>query len=167
MAPLNINDTIDLNLKEKSFKEFYDNSNKVIGANNLQFAVVDLTKGELYFVNSLNHKNLQKSLSAMQANESEMHNWQMSSPLFNFPSAQTASNVHQAGNVSKLHQDFANMKISSGKKPMNQRDSKADLQKETAKSFFDMGVPNRLSGGSNDSMDIHNQFGGSHLFPGF
>jgi hypothetical protein len=167
---MNIQDTTDLSLREKSFKEFHDNANRVVGNNNLQFAVVDLTKGELYFVNSLNHRNLQKSLSAMQTNESEGHLYP-TSPLFNFTSPQAPSSVLNTGNVGKLHQDFANMKISSGKKRFDQsrnaKDPMADLQKESAKSYLD-----RLNVGNNDHMDNllsghGNPYAGSHLFPNF
>jgi hypothetical protein len=167
---MNIQDSVDLSLREKSFKEFHDNANRVVGNNNLQFAVVDLTKGELYFVNSLNHRNLQKSLSAMQTSESDAHLYP-TSPLFNFSGPQAPSSVLNTGNDGKLHQHFANMKISSGKKrfdqPRNAKDPMADLQKEAAKSYLD-----RLTVGNTEHMDNllsghGNPYAGSHLFPNF
>mgnify|MGYP000873027166 CR=1 FL=1 len=174
---MGIQDSGSLILREKSLKEFNDQVNKVVGQNALQFAVVDMTKGELYFVNSLNQKNLHQTFNSLNSNESDIHLWP-NSPLLAFPNSQTNANIFNP-NAALLHQDFANMKISADKKqldPQNLSNSLKDLRneqpKESVKSYFDLNPASRLSSNVEpiDALLGHaqqSQFGGSNLFTNF
>lgn len=134
----------------------------------MQFAVVDLTKGELYFVNSLNKKNLSNSLNAIQSAENEAQHWP-NSPLFNF--SEPLSNYLGAGSVGMLNQDFSNMRISSEKRRDPAKEMKIEPAKEPVKSMYDLNPFSRP--GSNvepvDNMFAlnNNQFGTSHLFANY
>lgn len=168
--PPGIQENMNLNLKEKSFKEFHDQANKIIGANNLQFAVVDLTRGELYFVNPLSEKNLQKSLNAMHCSEAEASFWP-SSPLLNFPSSQQNPNPINPNCTGVLNKDFANMKISSRRKPVDPIQIPIPLhQKDSVKLLMDPNPARRYSanieGRSNlSASNQHNEFSSAQLFP--
>lgn len=99
-------------LKEKPFDDFAES---LIESHNLQFAVVDLTKNELFYITNVTKDNYGASLSSMRNKENNY--WSLFQPtsldLTNNanPFGGSLMSLTNVNNISSLNQDMANLII--------------------------------------------------------
>lgn len=110
-------------LKERPFEDFPEN---VIENHNLQFAVVDLTKNEVFYITNVTKENFASSVTTMRNRDNNY--WGAYQPtsldLTSQPNGQfnnSLMSLSNINNINSLNQDMANLIITP--KPESKREN--------------------------------------------